>query len=45
MELILYSNAQSFMAHKDEIHYLIVMKMNPVILTLTETRLTEKIDR
>lgn len=43
MECLVYTNAQSLLAHKEEIH-LLVMKENPAIVALTETRLTKEID-
>ena len=36
-ELILYTNAQSLMAHKDEIQHQIMKKMNPAFVALSET--------
>jgi len=40
MECKIYTNAQGLLTHKK----LIMMKMNPAIMTLTESRLTEEID-
>src|SRR5436309_2179760 len=40
----MYTNAQSLMAHKDEIRHQIMEKINPAILALTETRLTDVIE-
>jgi len=41
---MLYTNAQSLMAHKDEIQHQIMKKINPAFLALSETRLTEAIE-
>lgn len=43
-ELILYTNAQSLIAHKDEIQHQIMKKVNPAIIALSETRLTNEIE-
>jgi len=40
--LILYTNAQNFMAHKNEIQHL--MKKRPTFIALSETRLITKIE-
>lgn len=44
MGSILYTNAQSLLAHKEEIQHLIMKKMNPAFLALSETRLTPEIE-
>lgn len=44
MKGILYTNMQSLIAHRDEIQHLVMMKMNPAVLALSETRLTNEID-
>jgi len=44
VELMLYTNAQSLMAHRDEIQHQIMKKINPAFLALSETRLTEDIE-
>ena len=41
---MLYTNAQSLMAHRDEIQHQIMKKINPAFLALSETRLTEDIE-
>lgn len=41
---MLYTNAQSLMAHKDEIQHQIMKKMNPAVIALSETRLTDEIE-
>ncbi|XP_020296752.1 uncharacterized protein LOC109861488, partial [Pseudomyrmex gracilis] len=43
-ECTIYANAQSLLAHKEEIHHLIMVTRNPAIVALTETRLTQEID-
>ena len=40
----MYTNAQSMMAHKEEIQHQVMKRMNPVILALSETRLTHEIE-
>ena len=40
----MYTNAQSLMAHKDEIHHHIMKKINPAIIALSETRLIADIE-
>lgn len=42
-EQILYTNAQSLIVHKNEIQHQIIRKINPAVLALSETRLTEEI--
>lgn len=42
-ELILYTNAQSLIAHKDEIQHQIMKKINPAIIALSEIRLIAEI--
>jgi len=42
--MMMYTNAQSLLAHKEEIQHLIMKKINPAIVALTESRLTEEID-
>jgi len=42
-ELILYTNAQSLMAHRDKIQHQIMKKINPVFLVLSEIKLTKDI--
>lgn len=44
MESILYINAQSLMAHKDEMQHQITEKLKPAFLALSETRLTDEIE-
>jgi len=39
---MIYTNAQSLWAHKEKIQHLIMI--NPAIMALTESRLTEEID-
>lgn len=41
---MLYTNAQSLIAHKDEIQHQIMKKMNPAVIALSETRLTDEIE-
>src|SRR5436190_4025821 len=41
---MLYTNAKSLMAHRDEIQHQIMKKINPAFLALSETRLTEDIE-
>ncbi|RLU17704.1 hypothetical protein DMN91_009941 [Ooceraea biroi] len=43
MDEILYTNAQSWIAHKDEILHQVMKKRNPAFLALSESRLTEDI--
>lgn len=43
-EEILYLNAQSLMAHKEEIQHQIMQRMNPAILALSESSLVEDIE-
>lgn len=43
-ELILYKNAQSLLAHEDEIQHQIMKRLNSAIIALSETRLTAKIE-
>jgi len=38
---MIYTNAQNLLAHKEEIQHLIMMKINPVIMALTESRIEE----
>lgn len=40
----MYTNAQSLMAHKDEIQHQVMKKLNCVIAALSETRLTAEIE-
>lgn len=40
----MYTNAQSLLEHKDEIFHHIVMKRNPVIVALSETRVDDRIE-
>lgn len=40
----MYTNAQSLMAHKDEIHHQVIKELNPAILALSETRLVNEIE-
>lgn len=40
----MYTNAQSLIAHKDEIHNQIVKKIHPAVIALSETRLTSEIE-
>ncbi|KYN08837.1 hypothetical protein ALC57_19058, partial [Trachymyrmex cornetzi] len=40
----LYTNAQSLMAHEDEIQYQVMKKINPSFLALSETKLAEEIE-
>lgn len=42
--MILYTNAQSWTAHKDEIQHQIMKIVNPAFLALSETRLTDEIE-
>lgn len=42
--MILYTNAQSLIAHKDEIHNQVIKKINPAVIALSETRLTSEIE-
>jgi len=44
MECMIYTNAQNLLAHKEEIHHLIMMKMKLAIMALTKSRLTGEID-
>jgi len=39
----MYTNAQSLMAHKDEIQHQIMKKLNPAFIALSESRLTPEI--
>lgn len=41
--MLWYTNAQSLIAHKDEIQYQIVDKMKPAFIALSETRVTAEI--
>lgn len=43
-KLILPTNAQSLMAHTDEIHHQIMKKINAMIVALSETRMTINIE-
>lgn len=40
----MYTNAQSLLAHKDEIFHQIMKIMNPAFVALSETRITQDID-
>jgi hypothetical protein len=40
----MYTNAQSLMAHKDEIQHQIMKKVNPAFVALSESRLTAEIE-
>ena len=40
----MYTNAQSLMRHKDEIQHRIMKNVNPAIVALSETRLTDEIE-
>lgn len=40
----MYTNAQSLMAHKDEMQHQIMKKINPAIIALSETRLIAEIE-
>lgn len=42
--MIWYTNAQSLIAHKDEIHNQIIKKTHPAVIALSETRLTSEIE-
>lgn len=39
----MYTNAQSLMAHKDEIQHQIMKKLNPAVIALSESRLIAEI--
>jgi len=39
----MYTNAQSLMAHKDEIQHQVMKKLNPAFIALSESRLTPEI--
>lgn len=43
-EYILYTNAQSLLAHKEELQHQIINIINPAFVALSETRLTPDID-
>lgn len=40
----MYTNAQSLMARKDEIHHLIMKGINPAMVALSETRLNSEVE-
>ena len=40
----MYTNAQSLIAHKDEIHNQVIKKFHPAVIALSETRLTSEIE-
>lgn len=42
--MIWYTNAQSLIAHKDEIYNQIIKKTHPAVIALSETRLTSEIE-
>lgn len=44
VEEIIYTNAQSLLAHKDEIHHQILKEASPAILALSESRIHADIE-
>jgi len=41
---MMFTNAQSLLAHKDEIHYFMMARRNPTIVALAKTRLIADIE-
>lgn len=40
----MYTNAQSLLAHKEEIVHQIMRRMNPAFVAMSETRITQDIE-